>query len=113
VLLVAYHTDVPEYQAVLAEWLVHDTITLARLEYHANHTIPGWHFHTCCGDVSALEAGLTKPNGQKRIPSAHNRHRRSEFALGHESMSDTLALKLASKWFRVPYQEDLLGYPMQ
>lgn len=113
VVLIAYHVDLPEYQAVLAERLDQDTRTLARLEYHGNHPVLGWHLHACCGDVSGLESGVTKPAGQKRIPSAHNPHRRTEYARGQDSMDDTLALKVAAIRFGLPYQEDLLGYPVK
>ncbi|MFK7835887.1 MAG: hypothetical protein AB8B60_06685, partial [Sulfitobacter sp.] len=59
VVLVAYHSEVPEYQAVLAERVHNDTRTLSRYEYHGNHPVVGWHLHACCGDISALETGIT------------------------------------------------------
>jgi hypothetical protein len=109
VVMTAYHVDLPEFQAVLAERLPNDTRTLARYEYHANHPVLGWHIHGVCGDVDGLTPGITKPAGQKRIPTVHNRHRRSEFAWGEDSMGDTLALKIAAIRYGIPYQEDLLG----
>lgn len=110
VVLVAYHSEVPEYQAVLAEKLHNDTRTLSRYEYHGNHPVVGWHLHACCGDISDLETGITKPSGQKRIPQAHNRHRSSVLTSDQDSMSDTLAMKIAAIRYGLPYQEDLLGY---
>lgn len=109
VVFVTYHKDVPEFQAVLAERLPQDTRTLSRLEYHGRHPVLGWHVHACCGDVSELELGITKPKGQKRIPSAHNFHRQAEFTSGEDSMSDTLAFKIAAKRYGLPYNKDLLG----
>jgi len=107
--MIAYHRDVPEYQAVLAESLSNDTRTLARLEYHANHPVPGWHVHGSCGAVDDLDLGVTKPNGQKRFPGVHNRHRKGDYSLEGDSMNDNMALEIAAKKFAFPFTKDLLG----
>lgn len=110
VIMVAYHKDLPEFRAVLAERLPHDTRTLARLEYHGAHPVPGWHMHAVCGDVSGLELGITKPRGQKRMPDAWSRHRRSEYVSGDDAvMHDNKALELAATQFGVPVTKDLWG----
>ena len=111
VIMAAYHKHLPEYKAVLAERIGEDTRTLLRYEYHANHPVVGWHVHTNCGDVTGLELGSTKPNGQERIPSVHKFHRRSSYAGGIDSMDDTLAFEIAAQQFRLPVTPDLFRTP--
>ncbi len=108
--MVAYHRDLPEYQAVLAERLPDDTRTLARFEYHGAHPVPGWHIHAACGDVNDLELGVTKPLGQNRIPEVRSKHRRGDFVSEDDSMNDDIALKLAAERYGVPYTPNLFGH---
>lgn len=107
-IMVAYHKDVPEYQAVLGECDGADTKVIARLEYHGAHPIVGWHIHAVCKDGAEVEAGVMKPHGQRRLPDARSHHRRTKyldgFSLSEESMNDNMALDIAAKWFGFKHQ---------
>jgi len=106
-IMVAYHKEVPEYQAVLGEVTERDTKVIARLEYHASHPEPGWHMHVSCEDTSEIRPGVMKPYGQTRLPAVRSYHRRSEYQLSGDSMNDNLALDIASDWFRFKHQTSL------
>lgn len=109
--LIAYHRDLPEYQAVLAERIGSgssaDCRVLARLKYHGKHAVVGWHMHACCEDSQAVRSGIMKPFGQRRIPQPRQRHRRAAYCLSGESMSDIIALDVASRWFKFPIQTEM------
>jgi hypothetical protein len=105
--MVAYHVDLPVFQMVLGEALTNDTKVLARVEYDISHSPYGWHVHSNCEDSSQVSAGIIKPLGQRRIPTAGARHRRKEYSLSGESMNDIIALEVASHWFRFGYQQSL------
>lgn len=103
-LMIAYHVEVPVFQMVLGEVMKNDTKVLVRVEYDVAHDPFGWHVHSFCEDISLISSGVFKPLGQKRIPAAKTKHRRSEYTLSGDSMNDIIALDIAAKWFRFSYQ---------
>jgi hypothetical protein len=106
-LMIAYHVEVPKFQMVLGEVMKNDTKVLIRVEYDVAHSPFGWHVHTLCEDSSSISSGMIKPLGQKRIPAAKTKHRRSEYTLSGDSMNDIIALDVAAKWFNFRYQPSL------
>lgn len=106
-LMIAYHVEVPAFQMVLGEVMRNDTKVLLRVEYDIAHSPFGWHIHSFCEDGSLISSGMIKPLGQKRIPEAKTKHRRSEYTLSGDSMNDIIALEIAAKWFRFSYQASL------
>jgi hypothetical protein len=105
--MIAYHVEVPAFQMVFGEATGNDTRVLVRVEYDVAHNPFGWHVHSFCDDVSLISLGMMKPFGQRRIPIAGAKHRRASYTLKGDSMSDNMALEIASKWFRFPYQTSL------
>lgn len=106
-LMIAYHVEVPAFQMVLGEVLKGDTKVLVKVEYDVAHHPYGWHVHVFCADTSLISAGMIKPLGQRRIPAARTKHRRTEYTLSGDSMNDIIALEIAAKWFRFKYQPSL------
>lgn len=106
-LIVAYHVDVPEFRMVLGQSVGSDTRIVARVEYHLNHSQPGWHVHANCDELDQIGVGMVKPLSQSRIPGVHDRHRRVKYTSMGDSMNDNIALNTAVNWFRFPYQTTL------
>lgn len=93
----------------LAEAVDGDSRVIARLDYHANESIPGWHIHANCQSLDDVGCGMTKPYGQLRVPNSRRFHRRGEYTLSGDSMNDNIALCVAFDEFRIPYSTDMLG----
>lgn len=98
-LLVAYHTIVPEFIAVLGEEVVGDCRVLASLEYHRTH--PGWHVHSSCEHIERLPIGLTRPLQFSRIPGNNMPHRSLDFLPPGTGMTDASANDIAIDFFRL------------
>jgi hypothetical protein len=64
-ILIFYRSDIEEYAAYLGQLTEGEMTVLCRYEYHGSH--PGWHAHTTCEDVRALDSGRTSQSGLKRL----------------------------------------------
>jgi hypothetical protein len=99
-LMVAYHTQLPEFLAVLAEDLSGDSRVLARLEFHQSHD--GWHLHPFCDDSDLATAGIVKPLGTIRLPKQGANHRNRTLLGSGDKMNDACADKIVADFFRIP-----------
>lgn len=104
-LLVAYHTLVPEFIAMLAEEVAGDCRILARWEFHGSHV--GWHVHSICDDTDKLSVGITKPPGAKRIPTAKSYHRHKKMLNDGRAMDDEIATAIACSLAGIAHQPDM------
>lgn len=103
--LAAYHTEVPEFVATLAQDVGSDCRILARWEFHGSHA--GWHVHTCCEDADDILAGLVKPFGTRRIPDKASYHRHTNLLNDGYDMQDAVATAIACSFVGLPYQSDI------
>jgi hypothetical protein len=87
-LLVAFHQGKQNYASYLGLIRNHDTLLLARYEFHSYHAYPGWHLHSKCVETSMLAPGVVKGPYVQRYPKCDKSHRRNSISL---SPSDFLA----------------------
>jgi hypothetical protein len=106
-LLTAYHTKVPEFQAVVAENLGDISRVFASLEFHQSH--PGWHLHSTCDVIELVSVGLSRPREFVRLPSAQKPHRCVKITNGSLSMNDDLADSIVADFFNVSVENSLFG----
>ena len=96
-LLIAFDAGYEEYRGWLARERGADMVLLARLEHHGSH--PGWHCHANCDDPSMQTPGVVKGFGDRRIPKARHRHRRTRF-----EVTEANALSTAFEFFGIDGQ---------
>jgi hypothetical protein len=106
-LLTAYHTKVPEFQAVVAESLGEVSRVFASLEFHQSH--PGWHLHSTCDIIELVSVGVSRPREFIRLPSAQKPHRCIKLTDGILTMSDDLADAIVADFFNVSVEKGLFG----
>jgi hypothetical protein len=106
-LMPAYHTQLPEFTAVLAEETGSDCRVLARLEFHQSHV--GWHAHLGCGDIDILASGVVKPLGVIRMPGAGAHHRNVNYQRPGVIMNDDIAAAITADFFKVPDPPNLFA----
>lgn len=94
-LLIAYNLEKENYLAWLAVERGDQRVIAACLEFHGDH--PGWHYHTLCGDLGDLQAGVTRQRNEGiRIPGKSRYHRRTKYDMGPQE-----AVNRAYKAFNV------------
>ncbi|WP_147276074.1 hypothetical protein [Pelagibacterium lacus] len=106
--LCAYHQQIPEFFAVLAEQSDGDCKVILRVEWHQSH--PGWHIHSVCGHFEDTVSGISSPKQMKRIPDSKSGHRRKTFLNTGHVMGDNVATALACEALGIQYDKELYVY---
>lgn len=96
-LLIAFRTDLNQYEALLGLVEGSDTKAIASYEFHGTHD--GWHIHANCDSFDRLKPGIKVSGREIRLPKAKARHRRSSF-----DVNDNNALDKAREIFGLPGQ---------
>jgi hypothetical protein len=72
-LLVNYHPQLSQYQAVLGVETDGDTKVLLTLEFHPTHK--PWHAHVCCEDILAAPVGIKRGPRFRNLNALGAKHR--------------------------------------
>lgn len=96
-LLLAFRTDIQQFEAILGLIDESDTKVIASYEFHGSH--PGWHLHANCDSIESLGAGFRKSGQEKRLPKYRQVHRRLNFDINEGN-----ALAIVSKIFQLPQE---------
>jgi len=102
-ILVAFHQEIPNFQALLGMEVGNDMRLIADTSYHGTH--PGWHVHATCDDFKSVPTGVYQGPWIRRFPNAKNFHRLTDYTFDQSDMSDDLALEIVKQRYNIPDEE--------